>query len=154
ALALVAIIEQTASELTHAVEMRSEQIDTFRSADLPHDIFCQDYYGMKRRDGNTNSMYHDSMVAITQYTDDLGFFGAALADEMQNHAIAVRAKLLKFRKDIPKASTVDFSAARESCLLPPREYYEYWLSGVRKTEPYVRSYMSVTPYPLPGEYTS
>jgi hypothetical protein len=135
ALALVAIIEQTASELTHAVEMRSEQIDTFRSADLPHDIFCQDYYGMKRRDGNTNSMYHDSMVAITQYTDDLGFFGAELADEMQNHAIAVRAKLLKFRKDIPKASTVDFSAARESGLLPPRENYESWLSGFRKQEP-------------------
>lgn len=132
ALALVAMIEQTANELTHAVEIRSEQIDAFRSADLSHDIFCQDYYGMRRRDGNTNSIYHDSMVAITQYTDDLGFFSAELADEIQSHAVAVRTKLLKFRKDVPKASTVDFSAARESGLLPARDNYKSWLSGFKK----------------------
>jgi len=134
-LALVAIVEQTANELTHALEMRTEQIDTFRSEDLPEDIFCQDYYGIKRQDGNTNSMYNDSMVAITQYTDDLGFFAAELADEMQTHAIAVRAKLLKFRKDVPKASSVDFSPAREAGLIPPRENYESWLSGFKKQDP-------------------
>jgi hypothetical protein len=133
-LALVAIVEQSSSELTHALEMRTEQIDTFRSADLPKHILCQDYYGIQRRDGNTNSMYHDSMVAITQYIDDLGFFAAELADEMQIHAGAVREKLLKFQKDVPEPSSVDFSPAREAGLIPPREHYEAWLSGFKKPD--------------------
>ncbi|SOD53712.1 hypothetical protein SAMN06296416_102550 [Pseudoxanthomonas wuyuanensis] len=134
ALALVAIVEQSVCELTNAIEMRTEQIDTFRSAALPEHIFFQDYYGLQRRDGDTNSMYHDSMVSITQYTDDLGFFSTELADEMQTHAGLVRDKLLKFRKDVPKVSTVDFSPARESGLIPPRENYESWLSGFKKQD--------------------
>ncbi len=133
-LALVAIVEQTVNELTHAIGIRTEQIDAFRSGSLPEHIFCLDYYGMKRMDGNTNSMYHDSMVAITQYTDDLGFFAVELAEEMQTHARAVREKLVKLRKDVPKASSVDFAPARESGLIPPRENYESWLSGFKKKD--------------------
>lgn len=134
ALALVAIIEQSISELTHAIEMRTDQIDSLRNAALSEHIFCQDYYGIQRRDGNTNSMYHDSMVAITQYTDDVGFFAAELVDEMQVHAGLVHRKILKFRKDIPKVSTVDFSPARDAGLIPPRENYESWLSGFKKQD--------------------
>lgn len=134
ALALVAVIEQSISELTHAIEMRTDQIDALRNAALPEHIFCQDYYGIQRRDGSTNLMYHDSMVAITQYTDDLGFFAAELTDEMQAHAVLVHSKLIKFRKDIPKPSTVDFTPARESGLIPPRDNYESWLSGFKKPD--------------------
>ncbi len=131
-LALVAIVEQSVSELTHAIGIRTELIDGFKSESLPEHIFCFDYYGIRRMDGNTNSMYHDAMVAIRQYTDDLGFFAAELAEEMQTHACAVRNKLVKLRKDVPKASSVDFAPARESGLIPPREDYESWLSGFRK----------------------
>jgi hypothetical protein len=133
-LALVAIVEQTVSELTHAIGIRSELIDAFRKESLPEHIFCFDYYGMRRRDGNTNAMYHDSMVAITQYTDDLGFFAAELAEEMQAHARVVRKKLVRLRRDAPKASSVDFAPARESGLIPPRENYESWLSGFKKQD--------------------
>lgn len=132
ALALVAVVEQTVSELTHAIGLRTDLIDAFRSESLPEHIFCFDYYGMRREDGNTNSLYHDAMVAITKYTDDLGFFAVELADEMQLHARAVREKLVKLHKDAPMANSVDFAAARESGLIPPRENYESWLSGFKK----------------------
>lgn len=134
-LALVAIVEQTVSELTHAIELHTEQIDMFRSENMPEHILVHDYYGIQRQDGNTNSMYHDSMVAITQYTDDLAFFAVELAEEMQTHASTVREKLLKMRKDVPKSNTVDFSLARESGMIPRRENYESWLSGFKKQEP-------------------
>ncbi|MFZ5636465.1 MAG: hypothetical protein ACOY82_07730 [Pseudomonadota bacterium] len=133
-LALVAMIEQSVNELVHAINIRSELIDAFREKSLPEHVFVQDYYALPH-DNGTNSMYHDSMVAIKQYTDDLVFFAVELAEEMQVHASAVRADLLKLRKDAPKASSVDFSPARESALMPPRENYESWLSGFKKQNP-------------------
>lgn len=132
ALALVAMIEQYSNELTHTVGLRTELIDSLRGTSLPHELFFQDYYGIERRDGNTNSMYYDSMVAITQYTDDVAFFASELAEEMQAYAKAVREKLVKFRKDAPKASTIDFAGARESGLLPPKDNYASWLAGFKE----------------------
>ncbi|QRP65329.1 hypothetical protein I6J77_07900 [Rhodanobacter sp. FDAARGOS 1247] len=129
ALALVSMIEQSAAELTRAVEARSEMIDNFHDANLPPHIFCQDYYGLERKDGNVNAMYHDTMIAVAQYTNDIAFFSAELAEELQAHGARVREKLLKLRSDVPKASTVDFSGPIASGLLPAREDYVSWLSG-------------------------
>src|SRR3546814_20880349 len=88
------------------------------------------------------------MVAITQYTDDFAFFSAELADELQVHAVRVRQKLLKFAKDVPKATTVDFSGPRASGLLPPRENYEAWLAGFKSQDSSVRSNNAFKPKPL------
>ena len=129
ALALVAMVEQSLTELSHAVSVRSELIDRFKQNEMTGELFVQSYFGLKRRDGNTDAMYHDCMVAVTQYTDDVAFFSAELAEELQAHAARVREMLLKVAKDVGKASTVDFSAPRESGLMPPRENYENWLSG-------------------------
>lgn len=134
ALALVSMIEQSVTELAHVVRVRSEMIDAFHSASLPTDIFCQDYYGLQRKDGNTNSMYHDTMVAVSQYTNDVAFFSAELAEELVNHANRVREKLLKLRSDVSKASSVDFSSVRESGLMPPKGDYSSWLSGFRSQD--------------------
>ena len=129
ALALVSMVEQSVTDLTHATAIRTDMIDRFHSDPPPLDIYCQDYYGLKRQDGNTNAMYHDSMVAIAQYTDDIAFFSGELADELQLHAKQLRIKLAKLRRDVPKASAVDFSEARTSGIMPPREKYADWLSG-------------------------
>jgi hypothetical protein len=131
ALALVAMVEQSLTELSHAIRVRSEQIELFKSQEMPMELFVQSFFGLKRRDGNVDSLYHDSMVAIAQYTDDVAFFGSELADELQAHATRVRERLLKFTKEAPKASAADFSGPRESGLMPPREYYESWLSGFK-----------------------
>lgn len=134
ALALVAMVGQSLTQLAHAVSTRSKQIELFKAADMPMELFVQSYFGLRRRDGNTDALYHDSMVAITQYTDDVAFFGAELAEELQAHASRVREKLLTLTKDAGKASTVDFSEARESGLMPPRQNYESWLKGFKNQD--------------------
>lgn len=134
ALALVAMVEQSLTELAHAIGVRSEQIELLKNRNMPIELFVQTYFGLKRRDGNTDALYHDSMVAVTQYTDDVAFFAAELADELQAHAGRVREKLLKLTKDAGKANTVDFSGPRESGLMPPRENYDSWLSGIKSQD--------------------
>lgn len=134
ALALVSMVEQSVTELAHAIEIRSEMIDAFDGASLHPHIICQDYYGLQREDGNINSMYHDTMIAVAQYTNDVAFFSAELAEELQAHASRVRGKLIKLRRDVPKASSVDFSGPRGSGLMPPREDYSSWLSGFRSQD--------------------
>lgn len=134
ALALVAMVEQSLTELSHAIGVRSEQIELFKNQKMPIELFVQIFFGLKRRDGHTDSLYYDSMVAISQYTDDVAFFAAELADELQAHAVRVREKLLKLAKDASKASTVDFSGPRTSGLMPPRVNYESWLSGFKSQD--------------------
>lgn len=134
ALALVSMVEQALTELAHAIQVRQEQVEQFRAEDMSVEIKTQTYFGFQRRDGNTDSLYHDSMVAIAQYTDDIAFFSAELAEELQAHAGRVREKLLKFTKDAPKATTVDFSGPRDSGLLPPRKEYEAWLAGFKSQD--------------------
>jgi hypothetical protein len=134
ALALVSMVEQSITELTHAINTRSEMIDAFHKAKLPSHILCFDYFGLKRPDGNTNAMYHDTMVAVSQYTNDVAFFSTELAEELQAHASRMREKLLKIRREVPKANSVDFSGPRQSGLMPPREDYESWLSGFRSQD--------------------
>lgn len=136
ALALVAMVEQSLTELSHAIGVRSEQIQLFKSQNMQMELFVQTFFGLKRKDGHTDALYHDSMVAIVQYTDDVAFFAAELADELQVHAARVREKLLKLAKakDTSKVSTVNFSGPRASGLMPPRENYEGWLSGFKSQD--------------------
>lgn len=98
------------------------------------EIFVQNYFGFKRRDGNTDSLYHDCMVAVSHYTDDVAFFAAELADDLQAHAAHVREKLIKLTKNVNKVNTVDFSGPRKSGLMPSRENYESWLSGFKSQD--------------------
>lgn len=134
ALALVAMVQQSITELAHTIRVHTEMIEYFHSTRLPQDVFCQDYYGLKRRDGNENAMFHDAMVAVKQYTDDVAFFSAELAQELEEHGQRVRAKLVKLRRDVPKVSTVDFSGPVGSGLMPPRHDYEAWLAGFRSQD--------------------
>lgn len=134
ALALVAMVEQSLTELSHAIGVRSEQIELFKSSGFPMEIFVQNYFGLKRRDGNTDALYHDCMVAVSHYTDDVAFFAAELADDLQAHAAHVREKLIKLTKDVNKVTTVDFSGPRKSGLMPSRENYESWLSGFKSQD--------------------
>ena len=129
ALAIAVEAEQAVTELTHAINTRTEQVELLKNAQMPEELLWQAYFGLKRRDGNTDSMYHDSMVAIAQYTDDLAFFCAELATELQQHATRLYKKIVKFSPDHPKPSTVDFSGPIKSGLMPDRANYESWLSG-------------------------
>lgn len=131
ALALVAMVEQSLTELDHAVRMRSGQIDSLKAGDAPVELFVQNYFGLRRKDGSVDSLFHDSMLAIMHYTDDVAFFGAELAEEIQLHAARVRGALVKIAKDVPQISTVDFSKSRASGLMPAPDRYLGWLSGFK-----------------------
>ncbi|SFV26413.1 MULTISPECIES: hypothetical protein [unclassified Pseudoxanthomonas] len=133
-IALAAMIEQSLTELSHANGIRTELIEKFKHHGLTTDVYVQNYFGLKRRDGNTDAMFHDSMVAITEYTDDVIFFSVELAEEQQSHASRIRERLLKMTNEASKASKVDFSTPRKMGLIPPKEKYESWLSGFRSQD--------------------
>ena len=132
AVAISAEAEQAAIELNHAISARTEQAEAIRNSRDSPELQWQAYFGLKRRDGNIDSMYHDSMVAISSYTDDLAFFCAELAKELQDHATLLYKKIVKFAPETPKPSSADFSGPISSGLMPPREKYASWLAGFTK----------------------
>src|SRR3546814_3567902 len=68
ALALVSMVEQALTELAYAIQVRQEKVDQFRAEETSVEVTTQAYFGLTRRDGNTDSLYPDSMVAITDRT--------------------------------------------------------------------------------------
>lgn len=134
ALALTVMLQKSIAELSSAIALHTSLVDNFYARNLPHDIYCQDYFGLKRRDGNENRMYHDALMAIRQYNNDVIFFGSELSDALQTHGHRVRAKLARRRRGVPKVSSVDFSHPAKLGLMPPRSDYEGWLSGIRQQD--------------------
>jgi hypothetical protein len=129
ALALVVMLDHTYTELSRTLDTRNNQIAGFKAHQLPQQIYWQNYFGFRRLDGNTDSVFHDALVGLDTYSKDLAFFGAELAEEIVSHVALLREKLSKLSKDVPQRSSVDFSAARNAGLLPPREEYADWLAG-------------------------
>lgn len=134
AIALVSMVEQSLIEMTHSIRIRSEQIERFKSQKMSSVISIQNYFGLLRRDGNTDALYHDSMVAIRVYTNDVIFFAVELTEELQAHANKIHEKLSNLTKDAAKANAVDYSTPRKLGIIPPRKDYESWLSGFKSHE--------------------
>lgn len=131
ALALVSMVEQSLTEMSHSIKVRSEQIEVFKNQEMPTVISVQNYFGLTRRDGNTDALYHDSMVAIREYTNDVIFFAVELTEDLQIHANKIHEKLIHLTKDVGNVNTVDYSTPRRLGIIPPRENYEDWLSGFK-----------------------
>ncbi|MFM5236636.1 hypothetical protein ACEUAP_04375 [Aeromonas veronii] len=134
AIALVSMVEQSLIEMTHSIRIRSEQIERFKSQEMSSVISIQNYFGLLRKDGNTDALYHDSMVAIRDYTNDVIFFAVELTEELQAHANKIHEKLSNLTKDAAKANAVDYSTPRKLGIIPPRKDYESWLSGFKSHE--------------------
>lgn len=130
-LALATMIDQFAAELSHVINIRNDLIEEFKNSDAPEQIRLHDFFGLERPDGNTNAMYADSMRAIALYTDDLIFYSSELAKELELFAKSLKSKLDRLKVDSPKAASVDFSDATSQGLMPARDQYESWLSGVQ-----------------------
>jgi hypothetical protein len=131
ALAILSVLEQAIAELNSTISQRTQYIDAFRREKLPQDLFAQRYFGLQQRDGSIDRMFHDLMVALRSYTDDVAFFASEFAEELQAHAERLRVRVAKIHKNPPKATKVDFSNARESGLIPPKEEYSDWSSGFK-----------------------
>lgn len=133
ALALASMVEQAITNYAQAIDVRNDQIERFRVKEGSSKLSPEIYFGLRGEDGSIDSLFHDSILAMSEYIDDVAFFSSELADEIQQHGEKVREKLLRATGDAPKASKVDFSAARDSGLLPNRERYKDWLSGFANT---------------------
>lgn len=131
ALALVAVLDQSIAELSRSIALRSDLIEAMREGGA-HSKLASKYFGLRADDGSMDQMFHDAVVSLKQYVDDVAFFAAELAEETQATASEIRIRALKLDRSAPKISSVDFSKARSSGLLPPRSAYEDWLSGFRK----------------------
>lgn len=131
AIALVSMVEQSLTEMSHSIRVRSEQIERFKTQEMSTIISVQNYFGLMRRDGNTDALYHDSMVAIREYTNDAIFFAVELTEELQIHANKIHEKLIRLTKNVGKVNTVDYSTPRQLGIIPSKENYEGWLSGFK-----------------------
>lgn len=129
-LALVAMVEQSTLEFRAAIAMRNDLVDGFASSkDGQMEMHCK-YFGIADKNGHTNQVYPDSVHAVSSYSADVAFFCALLTEDLIEHCNKIRAKLKKdFRHEASRTSTVDFSAAKSSGLIPPDDEYQSWLQG-------------------------
>lgn len=134
ALALLSVLEQSITELNSTIHQRTQHIEAFLRTKSSPELFAQRYFGLRQRDGSVDRFFHDLMVSLRTYTDDVAFFASEFAEEMQAHAERVRTRALKMQDNSPKATKVDFSKARSSGLIPPRDAYRDWLSGFRDAD--------------------
>jgi hypothetical protein len=129
-LALLAMVEQSILEFRTAISIRNELIDEIASSNAGQIEMHRRYFGIVDENGHTNQVYPDSVHAVSSYSGDVAFFCALLAEDLIEHCNKVRVKLKKdFRHEAPRTSTVDFSAARSSGLIPPDDEYQSWLQG-------------------------
>ncbi len=129
ALALVAMLEQSAKDHENALVHRAKVIEELRGSTAPVEEKACIYYGFPLPDRGSNMMFKSSIDAVGLYTDDLAFFSLELVEVLARHAQVVRQKLVKVDRSAPKASAVDLDSLKMSGLVPNRENYESWLSG-------------------------
>ncbi len=135
AIATMAMLDQAVSELNSSLSRRAELIATLRSSGHDHDGYLRFYFGLRRRDGNIDSMYPDVMKAIASYTDDALFFTAYVSRRTQAHAEQLAAKLKALDRTFDAArgvSRVDFAPAQEAGTIPSDAAYEDWLKTFRE----------------------
>lgn len=133
-IALVSAIDQYFFLFSHSLESRTEQIRVIRANRLAGGGLVDVYFGLDSQKGGIDSTYLDIMRAIQLYADDVAFFGVELVADLEAYTARLYEILKKISSDVPKRTTADFSEARDSGLLPPRENYESWLKGFPATE--------------------
>lgn len=134
-LALVSVLEQSFVGLREAIAKRDALIQRFSSGSIPKELFHNYYFGLQLPSGDTSQEFPDLVVAIHSYVDDIVFFGSLLCTDLVVHGHRVHeAFSKKFGKGAPKVSTIDFTAARGSKLIPPNEQYTDWLKAFATEE--------------------
>lgn len=132
-LSLVCAIEGATLGLKEAIGARHALIERIKSGNIPEDKIISYYFGFPLPNGDTNQEYPDLVYAIHSYCDDLAFFSHLLCCDLASHAKDLYAKLTKRQQKVaPKPTEADFTAARDSGLLPPDAQYKDWLHAFRK----------------------
>lgn len=128
-LALVAVIEQTLIGLSTAIAQRSVWAERFRSGEIPEKHREHHYFGLPMPGGHVNEEFSDLVEATYIYTDDLAMFSSQLCTDLMSHGAELKKSADKLSKRVPDVSTIDFSAAEKSGLMPDRSQYAQWLNA-------------------------
>ncbi|TSD75209.1 hypothetical protein FFI16_001845 [Pseudomonas sp. KBS0710] len=138
ALAVVSELNGAITNLNTVLKRRNDLIENLKKNDLLHDVTEEYFYlGLRYANGQANEEYRDSIVGISNYTNDVIFFGSTLCDDLRDHAELLVTSFNKKRlgKNPPDINEFDLSVAREEGWIPSSEDYETWTTSFRKKEP-------------------
>lgn len=133
-LTVVSELNDAITNLNTVLKTRSELIAKFKKNDLlPHVTEEYFYLGLRHTNGQTDEEYLDSIVGISNYTNDVIFFGSILCDDLRDHAKLLVTSFNKKRLGTPPdIKEFDLSVALEEGWIPSSENYETWTTNFRK----------------------
>jgi hypothetical protein len=133
-LATASALEHAYAHLCHAARTHAEQIDLLKKSNVPNELLVQNYFGLNRQDGRTESALHDSIQSLMAYTDHVLFFANELTTVLGPYAKSTQEKLRKLTDDVEGVNTADFSECVRLGQIPPRENYSGWLSRMKRDD--------------------
>jgi hypothetical protein len=112
-----------------AIAFREQLIVEYKERKLNMNEGVQFYIGSETSNG-TDSRYPDCVNGINFYVDSCIFFSKILADDLAQHATALREKNAGLLMgSLPKVAPVDWSPLLKTGLLPKNETYSKWLEN-------------------------
>lgn len=133
---LVITLIQVTHSLNESLAKRNSLIEGYKS-DFPKDNqdFAPLYFGLPYGDGHVNLDYPATIDAIYSQTDDGIFFSNLLCKDLHDHGKQLSEVFRKkFKKDAPRVTEVDFSAAISSKLMPDESNYADWVAAFIKKD--------------------
>lgn len=120
-------IAQTAHNLRVSIERRNALIEEYkeRSLEQSEDLSIR-YFGRPDRNGHTNRDYPDALMAICNLTDDGMFYSKRLCEDLTKEGNQIAGRMKDKLKEAPRVTSVIFSTAELSVLLPDESGYSDW----------------------------
>jgi hypothetical protein len=126
---LVAVLGQSIETLNDAIKTRNAQVVSCQRSRLPLNKKVPIMFGLPQKDF-IDERYAGTMREISRKTDDCIFFSRLLCVDLADHGEGVRHILkLRFGKEAPRISRVDWSDVVKKGLLPEDDDYSSWLTG-------------------------
>jgi hypothetical protein len=131
-LALVSAITHAITALEDEITLRNNIIKDYKAKGRNEDLLIRLYFGLPKEDGVTDVSFVQSTEAIHNLTEDGIFFSSLLAEDLADHASALKSKYetLFGKKGSPPTGRPDFSKAEREGLMPDRSQYKDWLNKV------------------------
>lgn len=128
---LVMMLDQTGYSLGQSIAKRNQLIESYKSGPVVSDqIIRQRYFGLPYNGGSQNLDYPGTIEAIYSQTDDGIFFSHLLCNDLHLHGGKLLDEFrLKFKKNVPRISKVDFTDAIKTGLMPSENDYTHWFTA-------------------------
>jgi hypothetical protein len=132
-LALTSTVSETSGWLVNANAKRNALIDQIRQ--LPSAAGVPElYFGAPSSSGVANPEYAETVSAVVDHTDELIFFSATLATDLEMHARQLRGDWVKEfgPKNVPEIAVADLGDARQEGLIPEGPRFAKALADVER----------------------